>query len=347
VEGRENNFATWFFGDALTAEDLIQAMKAGRAFFGDPYAFSGTLDLASADGFPMGRVVYTDQDSHDVIVEATNVAPDIQVRLLQTEIRLDTSDYLEPNVLRDETLGGTVVGGVFADTITVDTSVASFVRVEVRGVSGAELAFSNPLHFVRSLPAAGLAPARAAAHLDGLRLLRAEDVTLTGLEFASPVHLVLTGDEDPPGLGVLEIDCGALGDPTTVLGAAVWNSQNGLLTLQGFGGVGSTVHVFWSALGVPLDSVRELALAPGRPNPFGAGIVTEFALPRADHVRLEVFDIRGRRVRVLRDEPMLRGVHRVEWNGHDDRGRPVAAGAYFLRLQAGGRSLTTKAIKID
>ena len=40
------------------------------------------------------------------------------------------------------------------------------------------------------------------------------------------------------------------------------------------------------------------------------------------------------------------GTHAGVWNGRDDSGRTVANGVYFLRLEADGRTLTTKAVKV-
>ena len=43
-----------------------------------------------------------------------------------------------------------------------------------------------------------------------------------------------------------------------------------------------------------------------------------------------------RRVRTLIDGAVLAaGQHALPWDGHDDDGRPVSAGVYFMRLDAG------------
>ena len=36
------------------------------------------------------------------------------------------------------------------------------------------------------------------------------------------------------------------------------------------------------------------------------------------------------------------GVHRLHWNGRDDRGRPLASGVYLYRLVTGERIQTRK-----
>jgi subtilisin-like proprotein convertase family protein len=73
----------------------------------------------------------------------------------------------------------------------------------------------------------------------------------------------------------------------------------------------------------------------GYPNPFGDSATLRFGLPRSQQVELAVFDVRGRRVRVLARGSREAGVHTVIWDGRDDRGRPSASGVYFCRLHAG------------
>jgi len=72
------------------------------------------------------------------------------------------------------------------------------------------------------------------------------------------------------------------------------------------------------------------------PNPFNANTIIAFDLAEAMPVRLIVYDMLGRRVRVLHnDETLAAGRYRTAWNGLDDQGRPAASGVYLYRLKAG------------
>lgn len=42
-----------------------------------------------------------------------------------------------------------------------------------------------------------------------------------------------------------------------------------------------------------------------------------------------------RKVRTLADQPFSAGVHRLLWNGRDDRGAPVNSGIYVYPIEAG------------
>ncbi len=59
--------------------------------------------------------------------------------------------------------------------------------------------------------------------------------------------------------------------------------------------------------------------------------------------RVEVFDVRGRRVALLAQSRFGAGRHVLHWNGTDTAGHAVAAGIYVVRVRAGTTEITTKA----
>lgn len=87
-----------------------------------------------------------------------------------------------------------------------------------------------------------------------------------------------------------------------------------------------------------------LALAQNRPNPFAAVTRIQFDLPRESHVRLEVFDLLGRRVAVLADGAYPPGFHGVDWNRQSLAGGRVQPGVYGYRMQAGEFSAQRKLV---
>ncbi len=71
------------------------------------------------------------------------------------------------------------------------------------------------------------------------------------------------------------------------------------------------------------------------PNPFNPRVVVSFFLQNAAHVKLAIYDARGRNIVTLIDEARASGANRVVWNGRDIAGRTLAAGAYLCRLAVG------------
>ena len=59
---------------------------------------------------------------------------------------------------------------------------------------------------------------------------------------------------------------------------------------------------------------------------------------------LQVFDVAGRLVTTLVNEPRGAGRYSATWNGVDASGARVGSGVYFYRLSAGNGSLTRKMV---
>jgi hypothetical protein len=72
------------------------------------------------------------------------------------------------------------------------------------------------------------------------------------------------------------------------------------------------------------------------PNPFNPSTTIRFALPEQSMVHLEVFDVAGREVAVLKHEQMSPGSQSAMWDGTTGDGLPAGSGVYFYRLRAEG-----------
>lgn len=81
---------------------------------------------------------------------------------------------------------------------------------------------------------------------------------------------------------------------------------------------------------------RPFALRPNYPNPFNPRTKISFTLPYASRVAIDIYDIRGRKVRTLVDGDYTAGLHEVDWLGDDDGGRSASTGVYFSRMRADG-----------
>ncbi len=90
---------------------------------------------------------------------------------------------------------------------------------------------------------------------------------------------------------------------------------------------------------VPGPSVGVLGtgLSPVRPNPCFGRARIPFRIAESADVGIEIHDVTGRVVRHYQRPQLAAGTHDVEWDGRDDGGRLLPAGAYFVGLRVGGR----------
>lgn len=74
------------------------------------------------------------------------------------------------------------------------------------------------------------------------------------------------------------------------------------------------------------------ALRQNVPNPFNASTEIRCAVPDHEMATIRIFDLKGRLVRTLADRKPAANVVTAIWNGRDDDGAIVAAGAYFYQV---------------
>ena len=83
----------------------------------------------------------------------------------------------------------------------------------------------------------------------------------------------------------------------------------------------------------------EHTLASIHPNPFNAVTNIRFALEKASHVTLSIYDLDGRAVATIADEPMITGEHEFAWNGMSN-----PSGMYLFRLTVDGKTSVTRGV---
>jgi immune inhibitor InhA-like protein/carboxypeptidase family protein/type IX secretion system substrate protein len=86
------------------------------------------------------------------------------------------------------------------------------------------------------------------------------------------------------------------------------------------------------------------ALGDNYPNPFNP--VTNFAYSVKDEalVSIEIYNVKGQKVRTLVNEVQTTGIYRVNWTGDADNGSKVSSGIYFYKLNTGDFTRTKKMI---
>ena len=86
---------------------------------------------------------------------------------------------------------------------------------------------------------------------------------------------------------------------------------------------------------------REIRLLQNYPNPFNSRTTIQYAMPEAGPVKIEVYDLLGRRVGAPVDEFKPAGYHRFVWDAGD-----LATGVYFYKIQAGDYTETKKIVLV-
>jgi outer membrane protein assembly factor BamB len=107
------------------------------------------------------------------------------------------------------------------------------------------------------------------------------------------------------------------------------------------------------ARGQLMQSVRStrlpetFALRLAAPNPFNPETTIRYEVPEVSRVILEIYNVAGQRVRVLREEDHVPGYHQIIWDGQDQEQRPLGSGVYLVTMRAGGFRQVVKVLLLQ
>lgn len=68
------------------------------------------------------------------------------------------------------------------------------------------------------------------------------------------------------------------------------------------------------------------------PNPFNPSTTIRFNLKEDAQINLEIYNVKGQKVRSLYQGKATQGVNEIVWTGKDDFGRDATSGIYFFKL---------------
>ena len=97
----------------------------------------------------------------------------------------------------------------------------------------------------------------------------------------------------------------------------------------------ATIHNLTNALSsedntyTPIDA----KLGKNYPNPFNPTTTITFDIHKPSKVKLEIFNIKGRSVKILTNKHFEAGRHYAVWDGIDTGGNPVSSGVYFYKME--------------
>ena len=114
--------------------------------------------------------------------------------------------------------------------------------------------------------------------------------------------------------------------------------------------------LFWTTAG----KLQETLLV-GSPNPFHDDVSIDYEIPNRvvdedgiEHTldgsvqptSVKVYNVAGRLVATLVDEPHSPGQYRVAWTARSEDGASLASGVYYVKLQIGKRSVTMRMVQL-
>ncbi|MDP8211293.1 MAG: GLUG motif-containing protein [Candidatus Stygibacter australis] len=120
----------------------------------------------------------------------------------------------------------------------------------------------------------------------------------------------------------------------------IWDMDSGL----------NNGYPFITAIGGDVSEDEDMLVSTvnifAYPNPFNPETIFSFALSKPGNVKLEIFNLKGQKVKTLCDEWKTDLNQKILWQGDDAAGQAVSTGIYFARLVYDGGSFCRKCVLI-
>ena len=82
------------------------------------------------------------------------------------------------------------------------------------------------------------------------------------------------------------------------------------------------------------------------PNPFSSQLSFSFETKEPITAQIQIFNLRGQKIRTIQSEVLKAGKQNVIWDGCDAQGKPVPTGIYLWRIDNSRTSQCGKVIKL-
>ena len=138
---------------------------------------------------------------------------------------------------------------------------------------------------------------------------------------------------------IIELEFTALNSGTSALdisnflynATAIVNLNDGLVTVDN---------------GTHLEDSDAMSIKPfiNYPNPFKLSTTIQFNNKKAGHIKLDVYNSVGQKVKTLVDREVGTGTQSFNWDGTNEQNQSVSTGVYFYKLKQGRYTSTKKMI---
>lgn len=89
---------------------------------------------------------------------------------------------------------------------------------------------------------------------------------------------------------------------------------------------------------------NEFNLNQNFPNPFNLSTQINYSINKLSDIEISIYDVLGRRIKILFDGEKSAGEYRTFWNGIDENGDVVNSGVYFIILKSSEYSISRKIV---
>jgi flagellar hook assembly protein FlgD len=103
---------------------------------------------------------------------------------------------------------------------------------------------------------------------------------------------------------------------------------------------------FYQTISITAAIPDKFSLTQNYPNPFNTETSFKYEIPTASHVKVEICNVLGRKVKTLVNEKMEAGFYIVYWDGINEQGENVVSGIYFYSLTTNKGKLTRKMVVV-
>jgi flagellar hook assembly protein FlgD len=105
--------------------------------------------------------------------------------------------------------------------------------------------------------------------------------------------------------------------------------------INDMGAYGGPNAIGWPVVGLNdnvIVQTPEVFLHQNYPNPFNPTTTINYSLKENAKVSLNIYNIKGQKVRMLVNEVLPAGEHSAIWNGRGSNGNQVSSGIYFYKM---------------
>ena len=128
-----------------------------------------------------------------------------------------------------------------------------------------------------------------------------------------------------------------------------WASYNGAVTAPISFGTMILVNETKTSVFIEKENDNELrsfTLDQNYPNPFNPSTTINFQTAQSDNAMINIFNTNGQIVKTLMNHNVNAGNHSVVWDGKDNSGNTLSAGAYIYKLETGNQEVSKKMLFI-